>query len=160
MPKFVVPFDNVATGAAADTYKTMAAIRVADTAGHRVRLRALHVGPADDAPVDKCLAIKISRVADVSAGGAGTSTAVTPAKKDVASTAALASAGKNYTVEPTTYETEALWQGAINSRGAISMVWSADDAPVVGQDALVGVLMAPRDAAAVTVSGSLEFEEF
>ncbi len=158
--RFSAPFDNVASGAVADTYKTLAALVAADTAGYRCRLRSLTVGPADDAPADLNVSLKINRVDDVSAGGAGTATAVTPAPKDSLSRAAVITAGKAHSAEPTTYNTVPLWECEINLRNSLIKEWGADDAPVINRDQLLGLLVAPRTAAAATLSGVLEFEEF
>lgn len=163
MPCYKMTFDNVATGAVADTFTTLAAIVAADTAGYRARLLSLTIGPADDAPVDKNVAVKLCRVDDVSAGGAGTATTVSGAnmaKADSESAASVISGGHTYTVEPTTYGTYPLWVGAFNARGGLVKHWDREDAPVIQRDQLLGLLAAPRDAAAITLSGTMEFEVF
>jgi len=157
--RFTVNADNVSTGAVADTFTTELAMRAADTAGYRFRLRSLSVGPADDVPGDLNLAVQVKRVDDVSAGGAGTSTAVTPVPKDSLSRASVITAGKAHTVEPTTYG-DPLWQVDINRRNSFIKEWAAEDAPVANRDQLLGVLLAPRTAAAAVVSIAAEFEEF
>lgn len=158
--RFSVPFSNVATGAVADTFTTIAGLLAADTAGYRCRLRSIQVGPGDDAPADLNVALRINRVNDVSGGGAGTATAVTPQPKDSECRAAVIAGKHTYTVEPTTYETVPIWDCDMNRRNTIIKEWAADDAPVINRDQLLGLQAAPRTAAAATLSGTLEFEEF
>ena len=157
--RFCVPFSAVDSGAVADTPKTIAAVQAGDTAGYRCRLRALAIGLSEDTPVDESIEVSVKRVDDVSAGGAGTKTAVTPTPMDSLSRAAVCSAGKNYTAEPTTYG-EALFEVELNGRNSLVKEWSPEDAPVCNRDQLVGLLVAPRTANAREVTGSLEFEEF
>jgi len=156
-------FDDLATGTTADVFKTAASLIVADTVGHRCRLRSLNIGPSDDVPADQNITVKVSRIADVSAGTAGTKTAVTTAnmaKKDPGSVDSLVSGGVNYTAEPTTYENESLFTQDMNARGGFLKEWSAKTAPIFTQDSLCGILVAPRATTAVRFSGSLEFEVF
>jgi hypothetical protein len=155
--------DNVATGAVADTIKTMLSIIVADTAGHRCALRGLNVGFADDAPADRNVAIQIKRIEDVSAGTAGTKTAVAVAdiaKMDPGSIAPLMSGGRNYTVEPTAYDAEELFAQDLNDRGGIVKEWDFEDAPKFIADQLCGLCAAPRTANAATLSGGLLFQMY
>ena len=56
------------------------------------------------------------------------------------------------------YETEPLWKGEINAHGGAIKFWSEEDAPEIGLDALLGLLAAPRTAAAVKLSGTLTYE--
>lgn len=163
MPFYKFDFDDVASGAVADTYTTLAALIAADTAGYRARVLSITIGPSDNAPVDKNVAVKLSRIADVSAGGVGTRTAVAGSavsKADTESVDSTISAGHTYTAEPTTYEGRAVWQGAFNARGGIIKHWDKEDAPVIQRDQLIGLLVAPRDAAALTLSGTIEYETF
>lgn len=157
---YTVPAADVATTGSADTFKTIAAILVADTAGHRARLRRLTIGFADNTPADAQVSFQVKRILDVSAGGAGTSTAVTPGKVDPGTPASLVSAGKNFTVEPTAYETDPLWTDDLNTRGGVVIEWNEDDAPRVTQDMLLGVLAAPRAAAAQQVTVTMEVEQY
>lgn len=157
--KFSVNADNVATGAVADTYKTLLAIVAANTAGYRARLLKLVVGPADDAPADLNVSLQLKRVDAVSGGGAGTATAVTPVPMDSLSRAAVITSGKNHTVEPTTYGNP-VWQGDMHCYNSLIQEWAPEDAPVINKDQLLGLLAAPRTAAARTLSVWMEFEEF
>jgi len=162
--RFVLPIQNLDTGAVADTYVTLAALIAADTAGHRCRLRAICVGPSDDAPDDKNCSVQVIRIADVSAGTAGTKTNVTAAampRPDSGQRDGVITGGLDYTVEPTTYETYPLWQMDFNIRSGFLKEWpDVDAAPQISRDQLLGFRFAPRAAAAVTVSGTIEFEEF
>lgn len=156
-------FNDLPTGVVADVFTTLASLIVADTTGHRLRVRSLSIGPADDTPPDVNVAVQLARIADVSAGTAGTKTAVTTgnmAKKDPSNVDSIVSGGRAYSVEPTTYETEPLYQEDINAHGGFIKEWGVDDAPVAGQDMLIAVIAAPRTAAAVRLSGTIEFETF
>lgn len=157
---YSVPFTDLATGTVANTFFTAASVVVAATLGHRARLRSLSVGPSDDAPADQNLALKISRIADLSAGTAGTTTAQTPNPALSSSPAAQAGGNVNYTAEPTAYESVPLWAIDINTRGSVIMQWSADDAPIAAQDQVLALLAAPRSTTAIRFSGCLVFEEF
>ena len=162
MPVYTLPFSNVDTGATADTYKTIAAIIAGATAGHKARLRRLVITPADDSPADANVNVRINRIDDVSAGSAGTTTAVSAAnmarpisdQRD-----GVITGGRNYTAEPTAYVTEPVWQASFNSRGGLTYEWGLDDAPVINNDQLLGLLASPTASAARTLSGSLTFEE-
>ena len=161
--KYSIPFDDIPTGAVADGYKTIAAIVVPNTAGARVRLTAVEVGPADDTPADRNLAVKIARVAAITSGTPGTAGTTIAAgsvpKKETRSRDSLCSGKLNYSAEPTTYETYPVFQLAVNDRGLFVKEFG-DDGPVFELDQLCGLLAAPRAAAASRVSGTLEFEEF
>ena len=160
---FTVDFDDVATSGTINTFKTMAALVAADTAGYRCRLRKLCVGPADDAPADLNVALQLQRVDDVSAGGAGTADSTrTPVPHDSLSRLAVITAGEDYVtggVEPTPYGNP-LWQIELNRRNSLIVEWGEEEAPVINRDQLLGLLAAPRTAAAANLSGSLTFEEF
>ena len=161
MPRYVLDFAGVATGATADTYKTIAALIAADTLGHRARLRKLTITPASANPVDEVCSVQIKRIADVSGGTPGTKTAVAAAsisKADPETIDSLVSGGINYTVEPTTYETRALWQASFNMRAGLLKTWNEDDGPMICRDQLLGLLAAPEDNSALDLNGSLEFE--
>ena len=161
--KFSLPFNDIATGAVADTFKTMAAIIVANTAGHRVRVTSLCCGPSDDAPGDRNIAIQLKRIASIAAGTAGTAgTTLTSAqvpKKETASRDTIVTAKLDYSVAPTTYETYPVFEMEFNDRGGFIKEFG-DDGPVFEKDQLCGILASPRTAAAVRISGNIEFEEF
>ncbi len=158
--RFSIHLDNVATNAVADTYRTMLGMFASDVAGNRFKLRAIAIGGSEDAPQDLALGIQVARIDDVSAGGAGTSTAITPEQFDSLSKASAITAGHTYTAEPTAYNTVKLFQMDINLRNSIRIEWPEEDAPVANRDQLIGILCCPRTGAARTLSLSAEFEEF
>jgi len=159
MKLFAVPFNNLDTGAVADTFVTLAAVQAGDTAGYRCRIRRIAAGPSADSPADLNVALKLTRVDDVSAGGAGTKTAATPTQLDSLSAAAVCSGGIDYTAEPTAYGT-VLWAIEMNLRNSIDIDFPPEDAPICNRDQLIGLLAAPRSANAAELSGVIWFEEF
>jgi len=150
--QYLLPAADIATAAVADTFKTIAALRIPDTTGLRGKLMRLLVSFADDAAADQMVAVQVKRIADVSAGSAGTATSVTLAKRDPGSAASRLQAYRNFTVEPTTYETEPLYCVELNSRAGVHDLWLPDDALVATQDMMLGILMAPRAAEARQVT--------
>lgn len=164
MPHYSLPFQDVVTSAVADTFETVAALIVADTVGHRCRVRGFHIGPSDDTALDFNLAVRLSRILDVSAGGAGTSTPVTTAlmpKHDPGSVDSLVSGGHTFTGEPTVYEANDLYVGGFNMRGGlINERFDEDEKYVATRDMLIGLRCAPRASTALRVSGVILFEVF
>jgi hypothetical protein len=162
--QYILPISTVATAAVAGTFKTLGAIIVPDTTNLRVRLTDFHLGPATAAPTDVAIEVKVALIADVSAGTAGTKTAITAANippVDVGAPACRSSGGIHYTVEPTTYNTYPLWHGGFNHRGVLNWYWLEENRrPVAGQDMLIGILAAPQTAAAVELIGTIGFEEY
>lgn len=163
--KYVFCAENIATGAVADTFKTMLATITPNTNGLRHRMKSLSVGFADDAPADRNVAIQVKRIASVSGGTAGTATTVTTTalgKKDTLGPDTSMVVKKNYTVEPTTYEAESLFAADLNDRNGIQKEWSTfdDDAPVAQKDQHLGILAAPRAAFASTLTICAEIEQF
>jgi len=140
----------------------MGAIQTDNAAGSRIRLREIDIGPSDDTPVDVNVALQLKRIKDVSVGGAGTATTVAKTEshvhRDDQSQDAPAVGKHSYTSEPTVYETEVIWQAEINAHGGVQKYWDEDEAPEIGMDALLGLLAAPRTAAAVRLSGTLTYE--
>lgn len=164
MPFYTMPFEDVATGSTIDLYKTMGAIIVPDTVGNRCRVRGLHAFPSNDTSQDFDIAVRLSRIASRTAGTAGSSSPVTGAnmpKHDPGSVASIVTGARNYTSEPTTYETEDLWVGGFNMRGGvINERFDDDEMYRVTQDMLCGVRCAPRAAVALRVSGVIIFEVY
>jgi hypothetical protein len=163
--RYSLPFDDVPTGTVDNTYKTAAALIVADTVGHRCRITAVRFNGADDAPPDLNVGVQIKRIADNSAGAAGTKTVVSAAnmpKKDPGSIDSLVSGGVNYTVEPTTYEGQAIYQGGFNARGGRDIRFDEQDgeSPVAIADQTLGLLVCPRGTTAIRLSGVISFETF
>jgi hypothetical protein len=161
MRKFILPFAGVATGVVADTYKTIVAAIAADTLGYRFWINYLAVFADDATPLEHNLALKLCRIADVSAGSAGTGTALTPVKPDDLGLASIITAKTNCTVEPTTYESTDLLVGGRHAKAGF--VWQWDDiegAPVANRDQLIGLLAAPKSTTAVTVRGEMGIVQF
>jgi len=156
-------FEDVASDAVANQFMTAAAIIASANAGYRARLRSFTIGFSDDAPVDLALCVKINRIDDVSGGGAGTKTAVTVGnmgRPHNEQRDGVISGGVDYTVEPTVYRTEELFVTDLNTRGGFSKSWGIEDAPMIDNDQILGLLVAPRSAVAIRVSGTLVFEEY
>ncbi|MFA7254120.1 MAG: hypothetical protein WC107_06235 [Patescibacteria group bacterium] len=153
--------DALATGAAANTYATLLGLKLANTTGHRCRLRRLVIGGGGAAAEDIQVSLRLRRTGNTADG---TSTAVNVNTIGDARGGSVASRvaaiGKNYTVEPTTYETGALGLGAMNSRATLIMEWGPDDAPVWGPNQTLGLEAAPGSAAAAHLEAALEWEEF
>lgn len=165
MPFFSLTAIDVSSesGATKDLYTTIAALIVADTAGHRCRVVGINIGCDDDTPTDRAASVKLARIADVSAGTAGTKTAVTGAnmgKSDPNSVASIVTGGIAYTVEPTAYETEALFAEPFNLRSGFIKEWPENQGKVADRDMLIGVLVAPRTANIVIVTVTIEFEVY
>lgn len=154
---YVVTFDGIASGAVVGTYKTMAIIKAANTAGHRGRLRAIVLGFNDEAAQDINMALRIARTNNA---GDGTGTAQTPAQLDPGMRATDLTAKINLTAEPTTYESTFLFEGGLNSRGAFSFAWPVDKAPLWGINQALGLLVSPGEAVAVKMAGALYFEQY
>lgn len=163
MPRYFLNSGDVATGATADTFTTLLALIVPDTAGYRCRLRRLKVTPASANPVDDNCRIQVKRIADVSAGTAGTKTAVAGsaiAKQDTDAADSVVSGGVSYTVEPTTYETRPIFEAGFNMRGGLDHRWTAEEAPMFLRDQLCGILGANQDNAALDLNILVEFETY
>ena len=160
--QFSLTFNDIPTDAVANTVKTMALLIAPDVAGNRFRLRSLTVGFSEDTPDDQPIAIAIKRIADRSAGTAGTAGAtVTGAnmpKKDPGSINSLITGATDFSVEPTSYATENIWSDDINDRGSVIKEWDEENAPKFTQDMACGLLAAPRQSIASRVTGTLEFE--
>lgn len=158
MPHFTAEAEEMATGSSVGTFKTMLGIKMANTTGHRARLRALNVGPGGEGAQDINLTLRVSKTNNSTDG---TSTAVTAKKKDPGSVASNAAAiGKNYSVEPTTVNSQHDYGNGFNSRATHIKEWSKEEAPVFGPNETLVVQMAPGAAAAVKVTITAEWEEF
>lgn len=164
MPHFSLPFEDIQTGNVADAYKTVAALTVADTLGHRCRVRGIHAFASDDTPQDHNIAVRLERIADLSGGGAGSSTAVTGAdmpKHDPGSVDSIITGGRTYTGEPSTFEPEPLYVGGFNMRGGlINERFDDDEKYVLTRDMLCALRFAPRAAVFLRVSGVIIFEVY
>ena len=156
--RYAVTATNVASGAVADTFKTLAAVIAADTAGHRARLVSLAAGTADDTPQDKNVCVRLIRTDNTAAGTPGSSP--TPAKLDTDSRASVLTAGINYSAEPTSLESTPVFAVDFNLRGGLLKEWAPDDAPVLNKNQTLCVQAAPRTPNAATLTITLVYEEF
>lgn len=159
--RFAIPFEGVSTGSTPGTYKTIALVVVPDTAGYRSRIVEVDVHGADATLADEKIDLRVTRIADISAGGAGTGTSVTPVKLDLSSRASVITAKVNCTVEPTTYESTNIWNGAIHMKSGIERVFGYTEImPVLNRDEALGLLGSPLTANARKLSGQIIIEEF
>ena len=159
--RFMIPFAGVATGSVADTFKTIVAAIAGDTLGYRFWVNYLGVFTDDSTPLEHNLALRLCRIADVSGGSAGTGTAVTPVKPDDLGAASIITAKKDFTVEPSTYESTDLLVGGRHAK--TGFVWQWDEmagAPVGNRDQLIGVLAAPKSTTALTLRGLMGITQF
>ena len=130
------------------------------TDGHRGRLLQLIVGPADDTPADLNVAIRVNVTNQDTAGTPGTSvTAANIPKADPNQRDSVMTGVRNYSAEPTTYETYSRWQSEFNRRGALMMAWTRDEAPQWGPSKTLGILCAPRSANAASLTITVIWEE-
>lgn len=155
--RYALTFSDVASGAVADTFKTFLGIIAGATAGHRGRLVSLELGPADATAQDINYSARINRTDQSTAGTAGASP--TPAKVDPNAEASVMTAGRDYSAEPTAFETEPIWEVGLNSRGSFFKEWLPSDAPRWGPSETLALLIAPRTGTAVNLSGTLIWEE-
>lgn len=148
---------DVATGAVVDTFKTMLALISANTDGHRGELLLLSVSGAGSDPQDIQVSIRAARTNNA---GAGTKTSVTPTSVDPDSLATIITAGKNYSVEPTTYESEYLIEASFNARAGF--FWSAQEGRGIKwkKNQTLGILCTPGTATATTVDLTAEFSQY
>lgn len=163
MPVFSVHVPQVATGAVANTFTTLLGIKMANTLGHRARLRKLLIAGGGGAPQDEQVAIRLTRTDNTAAG---TNTAVnvnTIQKADPASIASNVNAiGKTYTAEPTTKGTDLGSGGGLNARGVLQLDWTNDmaNAPKIPSNTTLCIEGAPGQAVAVNLSMMAEWEEY
>ncbi len=153
--------EDVATGVAADTFTTLLALKAAETSGHRGRLLKLCVGPSDNTPADINLSVKVNKTNNT-ANGAGSSNVASAAipKTDPAQRNSIMTGYYGYSGEPTTYDTQAPWNMDFNRRGGLIENWDEREAPSWGPNETLGILLAPRTAAAARVTITLIWEEF
>ena len=153
--------EDVATDSAADTFKTLLALKAANTAGHRGRLLQLCVGPSDDTPADLNLAVRVNKTDNAGNGTGATSVAsANIPKADPNQRDSIMTGYRGYATEPTTYDTEAPWKFDLNRRGGLIQNWDDREAPTWGPSETLGILLAPRTAAAANVTITVVWEEF
>ena len=152
---------QVVTGAAANTFITLLGLKLANTAGHRGRLKRLIIGGAGEAAKDVNVSIKIRRT-DNSADGTSTAVNVNTIASKVSEQIAsiVNAAGKNYSAEPTAKENGELARFSLNGRSTV-ILGPADfgTEPRWGKNQTLCIEGAPGEASAVTLDVGLEWEE-
>ncbi len=157
---YSVKFDALVTGSTANTYKTLIALIMPNTAGCIGRLRKVVMGPGGAAPEDLSVDIKIG-ITD--SGGAGTPGS-TPNVNTIQSheqdqrASVVSGLGINYSGEPSTFQTGA-GGFSMNSRATFSQEWPEGKGPKWGKNQTLCIKGAPGTSAAVHLSGTIEWEE-
>lgn len=158
--RYTIPFENISTGAVADTFKTLVSL-IMPTAGAtcRAAIVGIRLAGGDAAPTDLTLVARFRRVLTGSGKGtAGTTiTAANIPKKDNLSQDAPFTAGTNYSAEPT-YEAKTLWEMAFNSRTGVMEAFGRENEIIGNYDQVIGLEVAPRTASARVLSGSIDVE--
>lgn len=157
---YTIPFQLISTGVVADTYKTMVAALVPDTAGLRCRLRHMFAACSDVTPPDSNMLIQFKRIFTFSGGDAGTGAGtVVPAKVDTLQLDTTIVGKTGYTGEPTSYEAVAPWQHAMHTHDRLDEHFDpTDDRFVIPRDCLGSLLIAPIDTTAIKMSGHIIIE--
>jgi hypothetical protein len=157
MAHYAVTAYDVATGAVVDTFKTMLSMISANTDGHRGELQFFSVCGAGGDPQDIQVTCRINRTNNATAG---TSTAVTPTSLDPDSLATVITSGKNYSVEPTTYESSFALEAAFNARAGFT--WSAPRGMGIKwkKNQTLAILCTPGTATATTLNLTAHFEQY
>lgn len=129
MAKYAVQLtDTIGTGS------TLGTVRADATTPRRIKWYDLIVGTTNT-PADAAVRWTVTRV---SAAGAGTATAVTPAIVDPADAAALTDCHENFTAEPTTYDAVPLLAIALNQRASFRWVAAPGGELVTAATASIG----------------------
>jgi hypothetical protein len=152
---------QVTTGAVANTFKTLLGFKLANTAGHRARLKRLIIGGAGQAAQDVNVSIHLHRT-DNSADGTSTAVNVnTIASKVSEQIASIVNAiGKNYSAEPTTMEAGNLLPFSLNGRSTIVLGPADFGTEVIwGKNQTLCIEGAPGEALAVILDVGVEWEE-
>lgn len=160
MAIFSINIPSISTGATANAFITIAGLKLANTAGHRAKLRKLMIGGSGGAAQDIQVNFKIDRT-DNSADGTSTAVATTLifAHDQDGGASNMAAIGKNYSGEPTTYAGDTGSGGAVNSRGSVLLEWPSGQGPSWGKNQTLGILAAPGANTATTLALMLEWEE-
>lgn len=147
MSIYYVPIDNIAGNSGSgeqDEYKTLASIIVPDTADIQVAIKEIDIGPASDSAADENFILAVERIDGPTTEG--TKTAITAANINRPHTDLPDpdwSAAKNYTVEPTVFETNPLWLMGQNDRGGFFKRWEdIREAPQARKNQIICVCIA------------------
>lgn len=160
MGLFTVKVTGISTGASAGSYITILGLKLANTTGHRARLRRLVIGGGGGAAQDIQVDVKFDRT-DNTGDGTSTSVATTTilAHDQLGVASNIAAIGKNYSAEPTTYAGDAGAGGSFNSRGTLVLEWASGQGPGWGLNQTLGLLATPGANTATTLSVDLTWEE-
>jgi len=163
---YTLTAQDVATEAVADDTKAMLAIYAGTTAGHRGRLLKLDIGPSNDSAQDLNFAVRVARY-DRTGDGTAAATVISAnlGKVDPHSRDSIMTGGRDYSVDPSAFETEDLWAAEFNARGGLLQVWDRDEAPswgdrTTGNGQGLAVLMTPRAATAGRFTITATWEEY
>lgn len=160
MPSYSVKVDGISTGAVANTYKTVLGLKLANTTGHKARLRRLVVGGGGGAAQDLQVSVKIDRTGNTTDGTSTSVNVATILQHEADSVASNINAiGKNYTAEPTTLAGDAGAGGSLNTRGALVLEWPEGKGPEWGINQTLCILAAPGAATAATLDIGVEWDE-
>ncbi len=153
--------EGLQTGSSAGAYKTVLNLKMANTAGHRGRLRKVVVSGGVDTPQDIQVGIKV----DISDNtGDGTSASSPPSVGTIQShdglqrASAVDAIGWNFSAEPTTYAGQPNG-GSFNTRGDLVLDWAPGEGPIWGKNQALGILGAPGVATAAKLVALIEWEE-
>lgn len=159
--RYALKVGGLATGATANAFITLLGLKFANTTGHRGRLRKLVIGGGGGAPQDVQVSLLLQRTNNAADGTSTAVNANTIGKADPAQIASnVAAIGKNYSAEPTTFETQTLGVGSLNARGTICLEWGPDDAPRWGPNQTLCLLAAPGAATATNLEVAAEWDEY
>ncbi len=160
MPGYSLNVDGIATGATLNVFTTILSLKMANTTGHRGRLRRLVVGGSGGASEDVPVDIRIRRSDNTTDG---TSTAVnvnTIGSLEALQIASnLAAIGHTHAAEPTTKENGSLGGGPLNSRGTLVLEWGPGEGPLWGLNETLGIEAAPGTSTAVKLAVNVEWDE-
>lgn len=158
--KYTIPFETANAGVNG-AYKTVGAIIVPDTSLVRAQLTGFALGSADSTPFDETAHVRIGRILDLSAGGAGTGftsiSAVNVPKNDPDGPVCTCSGKVKYGTEPTAYEANPWRQFGLNDRGVLWSIDEGEESLIATQDMLIGLQVAGLDTTVLKWSGYLEF---
>lgn len=151
--------EGVATGSAANTFTTVLALKLADTAGHRGRLRRLVIGGGGGAPQDLQVSVRI-RKSDLTTDGTSTSVNINLIGGDADDIASrVVAIGHTFTTDPTNVGTETLGGGTFNTRSALTLEWPEGQGPLWGKGETLLIEAAPGEATAALIEAGVEWEE-
>jgi hypothetical protein len=159
MAIYGIKVDGITTGSTANTYKTLLALKMANTAGHVARLRKVIIAGGGGAAQDVQVDVKIDRT-DISTDGTSTSVNVNTIQSHdpLQRTSAVDAIGKNFSAEPTAFAGTPIG-AALNSRGTLALEWPSGCGPLWGKAQALAILGAPGVATATTLSIAVEWEE-